>query len=100
MPHVRGVFNSKMYEQSRSGRQATWFTRPFHSGTRPGAAFVRRRNRAVEATSLVLRASIWDYLKRSGIAIAPTLEVDTYTMAMSLITSTGGLATDRQSRVT
>jgi LysR family transcriptional regulator, hca operon transcriptional activator len=40
----------------------------------------------------ILRASIKDYLKRCGIEIAPALEVDNFAMAMSLVTSTGGLA--------
>jgi LysR family transcriptional regulator, hca operon transcriptional activator len=40
----------------------------------------------------VLRASIKDYLKRHGIEIVPALEVDNFAMAISLVTSTGGLA--------
>src|SRR3984885_1633937 len=40
----------------------------------------------------VLRAAIRDYLKRSGIEIVPSLEVDNFAMAMSLVGSTGGLA--------
>jgi LysR family hca operon transcriptional activator len=40
----------------------------------------------------VLRLAIQDYLKRSGIEIVPTLEIDNYMMAMSLVTSTGGVA--------
>jgi LysR family hca operon transcriptional activator len=40
----------------------------------------------------VLRSVIRDYLKRSGIEIVPTLEVDNFAMAMSLVTSTRGAA--------
>jgi LysR family transcriptional regulator, hca operon transcriptional activator len=40
----------------------------------------------------VLRASIREYLKRSGIEIVPALEVNNFAMAMSLVASTGGLA--------
>jgi LysR family hca operon transcriptional activator len=40
----------------------------------------------------VLRAAIKDYLKRSGIEIVPALEIDNYVMAISLVTSTRGLA--------
>jgi LysR family hca operon transcriptional activator len=40
----------------------------------------------------VLRAAIKDYLKRSGVEIVPTLEVDNFAMAMSLVTSTRGMA--------
>jgi LysR family hca operon transcriptional activator len=40
----------------------------------------------------VLRRAIRDYLKRSGIEIVPTLEIDNYMMATSLVTSTRGLA--------
>jgi LysR family transcriptional regulator, hca operon transcriptional activator len=40
----------------------------------------------------VLRAAIRDYLKRSGVEIVAALEVDNFAMAMSLVTSTGGLA--------
>lgn len=40
----------------------------------------------------VLRRSIQDYLKRSGIEIVPTLEIDNYMMATSLVISTRGLA--------
>ncbi len=40
----------------------------------------------------VLRSVIRDYLKRSGYEIVPTLEVDNYVMAMSLVTSTRGMA--------
>jgi LysR family hca operon transcriptional activator len=40
----------------------------------------------------VLRAAIGDYLRKSGIKIVPAVEIDNYAMAMSLVTSTGGLA--------
>jgi LysR family hca operon transcriptional activator len=40
----------------------------------------------------VLRATIKNYLKRSGVEIVPTLEVDNFAMAMSLVTSTRGMA--------
>jgi LysR family hca operon transcriptional activator len=40
----------------------------------------------------VLRAVIDDYLKRSGIAIVPDLEIDNYAMAISLVASTRGVA--------
>ncbi len=40
----------------------------------------------------VLRAAIQDYLRRSDVEIIAALEVDNFAMAMSLVTSTGGLA--------
>jgi LysR family hca operon transcriptional activator len=40
----------------------------------------------------VLRAVINDYLKRSGIEIAPHLEIDNFAMAVSLVASTRGVA--------
>jgi LysR family transcriptional regulator, hca operon transcriptional activator len=40
----------------------------------------------------VLRATTRDYLKRSGIEIVPTFEIDNFVMAMSLVTSTRGVA--------
>jgi LysR family transcriptional regulator, hca operon transcriptional activator len=40
----------------------------------------------------VLRSVIQDYLKRSGTEIVPTLEVDNFAMAMSLVASTRGAA--------
>ena len=40
----------------------------------------------------VLRAATRDYLKRSGIEIVPTFEIDNFVMAMSLVTSTHGVA--------
>jgi LysR family transcriptional regulator, hca operon transcriptional activator len=40
----------------------------------------------------VLRAAIRGYLKRSGVDTVAALEVDNYAMAMSLVTSTRGLA--------
>jgi LysR family hca operon transcriptional activator len=40
----------------------------------------------------VLRSAIRDYLRRSGVDIVPAVEIDNYAMAMSLVTSTGGLA--------
>jgi LysR family transcriptional regulator, hca operon transcriptional activator len=45
----------------------------------------------VDATAPVLRMVIDNYLKRSGINIKPTHEVDNLAMAMSLIASTGGI---------
>jgi LysR family hca operon transcriptional activator len=45
----------------------------------------------VSDTAPVLRSVIDNYLKRSGINIKPTHEVDNLAMAMSLISSTGGL---------
>jgi LysR family hca operon transcriptional activator len=47
---------------------------------------------SVSDTAPVLRAVIDNYLKRSGINIAPVHEVDHLAMAMSLIASTGGVA--------
>jgi LysR family hca operon transcriptional activator len=40
----------------------------------------------------VLRGVIDDYLKRSGVEIAPHLEIDNYAMAISLVASTRGVA--------
>jgi LysR family transcriptional regulator, hca operon transcriptional activator len=40
----------------------------------------------------VLRSAIKDYLTQSGVEIVPTLEVDNYAMAMSLVTSKRGMA--------
>jgi LysR family hca operon transcriptional activator len=45
----------------------------------------------VDNTAPVLRMVIDNYLKRSGINIKPTHEVDNLAMAMSLIASTGGV---------
>jgi LysR family hca operon transcriptional activator len=45
----------------------------------------------VDDTAPVLRMVIDNYLKRSGINIKPTHEVDNLAMAMSLIASTGGI---------
>jgi LysR family hca operon transcriptional activator len=45
----------------------------------------------VSDTAPVLRMVIDNYLKRSGINIKPTHEVDNLAMAMSLISSTGGV---------
>ena len=45
----------------------------------------------VSDTAPVLRMVIDNYLKRSGINIKPTHEVDNLAMAMSLIASTGGM---------
>ena len=45
----------------------------------------------VDDTAPVLRMVIDNYLKRSGINIKPTHEVDNLAMAMSLIASTGGV---------
>lgn len=45
----------------------------------------------VSDTAPVLRKVIDNYLKRSGINIKPTHEVDNLAMAMSLISSTGGV---------
>jgi LysR family transcriptional regulator, hca operon transcriptional activator len=46
---------------------------------------------SVDDTAPVLRMVIDNYLKRSGINIKPTHEVDNLAMAMSLIASTGGV---------
>ena len=40
----------------------------------------------------VLRAVIGDYFKRAGIDIVPSLEIDNYAMAISLVASTRGIA--------
>jgi len=40
----------------------------------------------------VLRSAIKGYLKRSGVEIVPTVEIDNFAMAISLVTSTRGLA--------
>jgi LysR family hca operon transcriptional activator len=40
----------------------------------------------------VLRAAIRSYLKRTGVELVPAFEVDNFSMAMSLVTSTGGVA--------
>jgi LysR family transcriptional regulator, hca operon transcriptional activator len=40
----------------------------------------------------VLRAVIGDYFKRAGIDIVPSLEIDNYAMAISLVASTRGFA--------
>jgi LysR family transcriptional regulator, hca operon transcriptional activator len=40
----------------------------------------------------VLRAVIRDYFKRAGIDITPSLEIDNYAMAISLVASTRGVA--------
>lgn len=40
----------------------------------------------------VLRAAIRGYLKRSGVEIVPAVEIDNFSMAISLVTSTGGVA--------
>ena len=40
----------------------------------------------------VLRAVIGDYFKRAGIDIVPSLEIDNYAMAISLVASTRGVA--------
>ncbi len=45
----------------------------------------------VDDTAPVLRMVIDKYLKRSGINIKPTHEVDNLAMAMSIIASTGGV---------
>jgi LysR family hca operon transcriptional activator len=47
---------------------------------------------SVSDTAPVLRVVIDDYLKRSGVNIRPTYEVDHLAMAMSLIASTRGVA--------
>jgi LysR family hca operon transcriptional activator len=39
-----------------------------------------------------LRAVVRDYFKRAGIEIAPSLEIDNYAMAISLVASTRGFA--------
>ena len=39
----------------------------------------------------VLRAAIRSYLKRSKVEIVPAVEIDNFSMAISLVTSTGGV---------
>jgi LysR family transcriptional regulator, hca operon transcriptional activator len=46
----------------------------------------------ISNTPRALRAVIGDYLKRSGLEIAPHLEIDNYAMAISLVASTRGVA--------
>lgn len=46
----------------------------------------------MSATAPMLQIVIEDYLKRSGVALTPTHRVDNLGMAMSLITSTRGIA--------
>jgi LysR family transcriptional regulator, hca operon transcriptional activator len=46
----------------------------------------------VSGVPRVLHGVIDDYLKRSGIEIAPHLEIDNYAMAISLVASTRGVA--------
>jgi LysR family hca operon transcriptional activator len=46
----------------------------------------------ISNTPRVLRAVIDDYLKRSGIGIEPHLEIDNFAMAISLVSSTRGVA--------
>jgi LysR family transcriptional regulator, hca operon transcriptional activator len=46
----------------------------------------------ISETPRVLRAVIRDYFKRTGIDIAPALEIDNYAMAVSLVASTRGFA--------
>jgi LysR family hca operon transcriptional activator len=46
----------------------------------------------ISPTPRVLRAVIDDYLKRSGVAITPELEIDNFAMAISLVASTRGIA--------
>jgi LysR family transcriptional regulator, hca operon transcriptional activator len=52
-----------------------------------GATFI-----GISDVAPVLRSAIRDYLKRSGVEIVPTLEVDNFAMAMSLVTSMRGMA--------
>jgi DNA-binding transcriptional LysR family regulator len=46
----------------------------------------------ISNTPRVLRAIIGDYFKRRGIEIMPTLEIDNYAMAISLVASRRGMA--------
>jgi LysR family transcriptional regulator, hca operon transcriptional activator len=46
----------------------------------------------ISNTPRALRAVIDNYLKRSGLEIAPHLEIDNYAMAISLVASTRGVA--------
>ncbi|MFZ3361322.1 MAG: LysR family transcriptional regulator [Xanthobacteraceae bacterium] len=46
----------------------------------------------ISAVPRVLRAVVNDYLKRSGIEIAPHFEIDNFAMAISLVASTHGVA--------
>lgn len=52
----------------------------------PDNAFI-----GISEVAPVLRAAIRGYLKRSGIEIVPTVEVDNFSMAISLVTTTGGV---------
>jgi LysR family hca operon transcriptional activator len=46
----------------------------------------------ISEVARVLRAVISDYFKRAGIDIVPSLEIDNYAMAISLVASTRGVA--------
>jgi LysR family hca operon transcriptional activator len=54
--------------------------------------FVGETYVGVSNTPRVLRAIIGDYFKRRGIEIVPTLEIDNYAMAISLVASRRGVA--------
>jgi LysR family transcriptional regulator, hca operon transcriptional activator len=46
----------------------------------------------ISPTPRVLRAVVKEYLEKSGLEIAPHLEIDNYAMAISLVASTRGIA--------
>jgi LysR family transcriptional regulator, hca operon transcriptional activator len=46
----------------------------------------------ISPTPRVLRAVVHDYLEKTGLEIAPHLEIDNYAMAISLVASTRGIA--------
>jgi LysR family transcriptional regulator, hca operon transcriptional activator len=46
----------------------------------------------ISPTPRVLRAIVRDYLEKTGLEIAPHLEIDNYAMAISLVASTRGIA--------
>jgi LysR family transcriptional regulator, hca operon transcriptional activator len=54
--------------------------------------FVGETYVGISNTPRVLRAIIGDYFKRRGIEIVPTLEIDNYAMAISLVASRRGVA--------
>src|SRR5258708_8757242 len=54
--------------------------------------FVGETYIGISNTPRVLRAIIGDYFKRRGLEIVPTLEIDNYAMAISLVASRRGVA--------
>jgi LysR substrate binding domain len=83
--------NRAFFPSPRGVREGSWApttSSDSEAGPRDlvGETFV-----TVSDTAPVLRMVIDNYLKRSGINIKPTHEVDNLAMAMSLIASTGGI---------